>query len=250
MASYEENKTLYGAARARQMEQQAASQPVAAPAAQATQPGAYSTPQDLANFQTWYGQQQGGNRPEDMARFLWTGNQEGVGNMSGDRLSRWNPYLISSGPGAGKYRSMRGAQGLFDKPTECPPGTYPSGPNETDPCTGGGQAAASQTQTPMGTGQTGMSLQDFMAQIQAGMGQLQQPVQQQPVSSPTPLNAATAPAIQTSSIQGLMSGLQGHPAASGTSTGGLTNTGWSSTSGGLQNILTPYMKKQSQTSWF
>lgn len=78
---------------------------------------------DLDAFQKWYMAQQGGNRPEDMQRFL-----------QGDTLNRWDQYLVKNGANAGRYKSMRGAQGFFDKPTECPPGMVPSGPNETDPC--------------------------------------------------------------------------------------------------------------------
>lgn len=98
----------------------------------------YDTEQGRNDFQNWYQNQQGGSRPEDLNRFTWTGNEEGVGAQSGDTLKRWDPYLIKEGPDAGKYRSMRGAPGVFDKPTECPPGMAPGGPNETDPCVGGG----------------------------------------------------------------------------------------------------------------
>lgn len=88
-------------------------------------------------YRQWYNQQQGGNRPEDMERF------------SDETLAGWDQYAVKEGPNAGKYLSMRGAQGYFDKPTECPPGQVPSGPNETDPCisasgAGGGGGAGGQ----------------------------------------------------------------------------------------------------------
>jgi len=52
-------------------------------------------------------------------------------------VQRWAPYYDAA---SGKYRSMRGAEGLFEKATECPDGMVPSGPNETDPCVSMGGA--------------------------------------------------------------------------------------------------------------
>lgn len=86
--------------------------------------------QDMNAWRQWYGQQQGGQRPEDMARF------------SDQTLAGWDPWLVKEGQYAGKYRSMRGSEGYYDKPTECPPGMMPSGPNEDDPCVPNGQAGA------------------------------------------------------------------------------------------------------------
>jgi hypothetical protein len=53
-------------------------------------------------------------------------------------------------PQAMKFRSMRGGEGYFEKPTECPPGMMPSGPNETDPCIGNSGEVA-----PKGSGGAG-----------------------------------------------------------------------------------------------
>jgi len=89
---------------------------------------------DPAAFGAWYNAQQGGNRPEDLARFLAPGgdfNQQGQGLAT---LAGWDQYLIKDGPNAGKYRSMRGASGAFDKPVDCPDGLVPGGPDETDGC--------------------------------------------------------------------------------------------------------------------
>lgn len=232
MASYEENKALYGPQRARQMELEAAQSPMpsaAAPVAPApTQTpwgGTYGTANDLGAFQQWYNQQQGGNRPEDMERFL-----------QAPTLERWNPYLETQGANAGKYRSMRGAEGYFDKPTECPPGMYPGGPNETDPCVGsGGEVAPKQAAA-------------APAQQQPGLQQVLAPLQQQPVSAPQPLAPTTVQPLQ-GSLQSLMGGIQSSPASTRVA-GSAQNTGWNSTGGGLQNMLAPLQKQRRVGSWF
>jgi hypothetical protein len=97
--------------------------------------GGFPGYEDLNVFKTWYGNQQGGARPEDMNRFTRVDMNEGPGGIeSGDTLKRWDPYLIKEGANAGKYKSMRGAEGFYDKPTECPEGYSPGGPNESDGC--------------------------------------------------------------------------------------------------------------------
>jgi hypothetical protein len=98
---------------------------------------------DMSKWKGWYGAQQGGGRPEDMARF------------SPETLAGWDQWLQKSGPQAGKYRSMRGAEGWFDKPTECPPGMSPSGPNEDDPCVPNGSGGTGTGGGPGGGGPGG-----------------------------------------------------------------------------------------------
>lgn len=72
----------------------------------------------------------GAGQSEDFERF-----NEGT-------LTGWSRQYYdeaaSRAAGRPQFRSMRGAEGYFDKPTECPPGTGPSGPNESDPCTAKG----------------------------------------------------------------------------------------------------------------
>lgn len=65
----------------------------------------------------------GKTQSEDYARF-----------QQGD-FDRWKNFLDTSCPPDKPFKSSRGAGGCYEKPTECPDGQGPSGPNETDPCT-------------------------------------------------------------------------------------------------------------------
>lgn len=60
-----------------------------------------------------------------------TGQSEDFLRFQGPDFERWAEWFD---PDSGRYRSSRGAEGLYDKPTECPAGMVPGGPNETDPC--------------------------------------------------------------------------------------------------------------------
>ena len=69
---------------------------------------------------------------------------------------RWGPYYdaaASQAAGRPQFRSSRGAPGTFDKPTECPGGQGPSGPNETDPCTTTGYSTPNPWEQGGGAGQ-------------------------------------------------------------------------------------------------
>lgn len=210
--------------------------PVAAP--MATQGGVPSSNDPLA-FQAWYNQQQGGNRSEDMARFIVNPD---TGGLSGDTLSRWDPYLIREGPNAGKYRSMRGAEGVFDKPTECPPGMGPSGGDERNPCTTVGystpnpwETGAGATPSPQAVAAPGMAphpLQDMMAGIQ----------QAQPQVSASAASSAV-PTVGQSNLQTMQSALQGMltpnqaPMSAGSGVQKQLGTGWQVGTDGLSQMM-------------
>src|SRR5512139_1144622 len=68
----------------------------------------------------------GVGQSEDFARF-------NEGTLTG-WAQQYYDEAASRAAGRPQFRSMRGAEGYYDKPTECPPGMGPSGPNESDPC--------------------------------------------------------------------------------------------------------------------
>lgn len=209
-----------------------------APVAPPAPTGGVPSATDPLAFQSWYNQQQGGNRSEDMARFI----VDPQGNLSGDTLSRWDPYLIREGPNAGKYRSMRGAEGVFDKPTECPPGMGPSGGDERNPCTTVGYStpnpwetgagAAPQAQAVAAPGMAPNPLQDMMAGIQ----------QAQPQASPQ-MASSVVPTVGQGNLQTMQSALQGMlsqnqaPAMAGAGVQKQLGTGWQVGTDGLSQMM-------------
>jgi hypothetical protein len=71
--------------------------------------------------------------PEELRRLAQEqGWSEDFQRFSAPTLQGWLDQYWD--PSQNKFRSMRGAEGYFEKPTECPPGMMPSGPDETDPC--------------------------------------------------------------------------------------------------------------------
>ena len=65
------------------------------------------------------------------------GQSEDYARFQGPDFERWAPYYdraASQAAGRPQYKSSRGAPGFYDKPTECPDGQSPAGPDETSPC--------------------------------------------------------------------------------------------------------------------
>lgn len=177
---------------------------------------------------------------EDMIRQTAQGHSEDFARFNSGTVQGWGDQYYdaaaSAAAGRPQFRSMRGQPGYFDKPTECPPGMGPSGPNESDPCTSVGYGGA-------------------------------QPAQ----AAPT-----VAPAAPTSPLQPVMAGLQAPaapaPAASPAVTPGLPQTGMvlgaprpnatlpnllaplnatpAPATSGLTNYLARQQRKTQPNSWF
>jgi hypothetical protein len=65
------------------------------------------------------------------------GKSEDFARFDDAVLQAWQPFYdaaASQAAGRPQYRSSRGAPGFFDKPTECPAGQTPGGPDESSPC--------------------------------------------------------------------------------------------------------------------
>lgn len=98
----------------------------------------------------WYNNSVKAGDPNTIANSIRgqaVGQSEDFARFNDATISGWNQYLDQAATqqaGRPQYRSMRGAEGFFDKPTECPPGQSPSGPNETDPCKDTAQLLAAQ----------------------------------------------------------------------------------------------------------
>ena len=198
------------------------------------------------SFQAWQAQQGGAPAPEVtgqpasapvsplaltlqalQGRAAATGASEDWTRFQQGDVDRWSPFYDAA---SGRFRSSRGAEGLFDKPTECPPGMGPSGPNETDPCTSVGYGGGNQPQAAMSGAQPAAMLPQVPAQPTVPTAGVQ--------ASAAPLQTVmaglqTSPGIQapsfmsggTSSLQNLMAALPTQSTAqSGTQfQGGLTN---------------------------
>lgn len=201
----------------------------------------------------------GQGQSEDFARF-------NEGTVTGWAKGFYDE-AASRAAGRPQFRSMRGAEGYFDKPTECPPGMGPSGPNESDPCTtkgysepAGGSVGSPGASDVSGGGSNVYSpLSDLLANqgsflggqgakggTVGGGGIWWQPGAQQ-----------TAPA-PTSALDGLMGGLTAPATASNPLVNTLTPLQGGFKPGGLTNMLGQQQRKMGRVqrsptntgSWF
>lgn len=176
---------------------------------------------------------------EDMIRQGAQGHSEDFARFNSGTVQGWGQqyYDAAASQAAGRpqFRSMRGAEVFYDKPTECPPGMGPSGPNESDPCTstGYGGAQASQTAPAVAPAAPVSPLQPLMTGIQGQTAQ---------VAAPSP--AVTPGLPQT----GMVFGSQA-PVSSLQSLIAPLNQTATPQQGGLTNMLAGQQKRK-QNAWF
>jgi hypothetical protein len=201
----------------------------------------------------------GQGQSEDFARF-------NEGTVTGWAQGYYDE-AASRAAGRPQFRSMRGAEGFFDKPTECPPGMGPSGPNESDPCTsqgysgtasgvvgpaGGAQVTGGR---PAGTG--GLPANIWMPAGSNPLGGSWNPANNPGKNDPlTGLMAApnsfaaVKPAPQTSTLERLMGGISTPAVQNNPLVGAMAPLQGGFASTRAANPLGQQKRKLNQGGWF
>jgi hypothetical protein len=180
----------------------------------------------------------GQGQSEDFARF-------NEGTVSGWAQGYYDE-AASRAAGRPQFRSMRGAEGFFDKPTECPPGMGPSGPNESDPCTAQGYSgAAVGAPGPVGGAEVSGGLPT------GGFDPLKGILAPAPTSF-APINPATSvrPPTQTGTLEGLMGGISKPAVQSNPLIGAMAPLQGGFASTRAINPLKQQRRQINQGSWF
>lgn len=208
------------------------------PQPQAQTPMAYT---GVPSIEQMRAQAQQAGASEDFLRF-----------QQGD-IDRWGQYYdaaASARAGRPQFRSGRGMEGFYDKPTECPPGMVPGGPNETDGCVGtpdsargGAGFGAPAAMTAGGTSPQAMPF--GLSQMMAGL-----PASSAQTAPAQPLTQAIQP-YQAQNFQSATGGAF-NKLVQGTKNAAMPGmqqigTGWSQGSDGLTQMMAK-RQKQGPTS--